>query len=330
MTHPSSRRWWIYPAVLLLLVGGWVVAMESGGRWSLFGEVWPAAVIMMGGSFVAGSTPAGGGAVAFPVFTKVLVIDAPVARTFGLMIQSIGMSMAGLFILSRGIPVAWKAIRLGLAGGLPGVVVGLLWLSAPDPYPRLLFTVVMGVFGVALVVSHWVIRWSPCPHTAELRDKHGSGWHLLALGFAGGWLAGQVGSGTDLLLFMALTLAFGLHERHAIPTTVIVMAVVSIAGSLVLVVAGDATVEAALPYWWVSVPVVACGAPLGAWVASWVAREFILVALLVLIVLEMVSTTVLVGWTTPSLALGGGIGLGAAGYFAWMLRRRHAALGGRP
>jgi uncharacterized membrane protein YfcA len=325
----SSILWWVYPVALLLLVSAWVCLMHAGGRWDLFREGWPAAVTMVAGSFVAGSTPAGGGAVAFPVLTKGLSIESEVARSFGLMIQSIGMSMASLFIVSRGIPVAWRAIRLGLAGGIPGLVVGLLFLPAPEPYPRLLFTVVMAVFGVALVVSHWGIRWSPCPHTARLTGEQGGSWHLVALGLAGGYVSSQVGSGIDLLLFMGLTLAFGLHERHAVPTTVIAMAVLSVVGTAVLILSGDPTVGQALPYWWVSVPVVACGAPLGAWVVARAPRHAVIVSLLGLIFLEIVSTTLIVGWSASTLGLGFGVGLGAAVYFAWMLHRRHATLGKR-
>ncbi len=51
---------------------------------------------MVFGSFVAGSTAAGGGAVSFPVFTKLLHIPADEARTFGLLIQSVGMTMASV------------------------------------------------------------------------------------------------------------------------------------------------------------------------------------------------------------------------------------------
>ncbi|MEM0897455.1 MAG: sulfite exporter TauE/SafE family protein [Verrucomicrobiota bacterium] len=327
MTSPTKTpRRWIYPAALALLVVIWAVAMQAGDRWQFFEESWPAAVTMVGGSFVAGSTPAGGGVVAFPVFTKGLQIESEVARTFSLLIQTVGMGMATLFILSRGIPVAWRAIRLGLIGGIPGLLLGLAWLPAPAPFPRLLFTVVMAVFGLAVIISHWIIRWSPCPHTAELDPQRRGTWHLAVLGFVGGYVASQVGSGVDLLLFMGLTLAFGLHERHAIPTTVVTMAIISGLGSLALVLGGHTTVTAALPYWWVSVPVVACGAPLGAWVAARAPRDAIVIALLCLIALEVTSTTLLVGWMEHGISLGAGVAVTAALYFGWMLHRRHAAL----
>jgi uncharacterized membrane protein YfcA len=191
----------------------------------------------------------------------------------------------------------------------------------------LIFTVVTVAFGIALAVSHWIIRWSPCPNSAELHDEHGGGWHLLLLGFAGGYVSSQVGSGVDLLLFMGLTLAFGLHERHAIPTTVIVMAAVSLVGTATLLLRGDPTVASALPTWWASAPVVACGAPLGAWVAARTPRGLIVSALLILIALEMISTSLLVGWSRTSASFGLVVGLAAMGYFGWMLHRRHATLG---
>ena len=63
------------------VLGVWLVYVTASGQWGRVGDHWASAVTMVFGSFVAGSTPQGGGAVAFPVFTKVLDIDASVART---------------------------------------------------------------------------------------------------------------------------------------------------------------------------------------------------------------------------------------------------------
>ena len=54
------------------------------------------ALTMAVGSFVAGGTALGGGAVAFPAMTKVLAIEPVTAKTFSLAIQSFGMSAAAL------------------------------------------------------------------------------------------------------------------------------------------------------------------------------------------------------------------------------------------
>jgi hypothetical protein len=58
-------------------------------------------LIMVLGAFVAGLTPEGGGAVAFPVLSVFFSVDRILARDFSLMIQNIGMTSASIFILSN-------------------------------------------------------------------------------------------------------------------------------------------------------------------------------------------------------------------------------------
>ena len=61
---------------------------------------WYYAAMMVAGAFVAGFTPEGGGAVAFPVLNVFLHVDRVLARDFSMMIQSVGMTSASVFILS--------------------------------------------------------------------------------------------------------------------------------------------------------------------------------------------------------------------------------------
>ena len=72
----------------------WLVYVTTAGHWGRVQEHVVAAITMIAGGFVAGSTPQGGGAVAFPVFTKALDVPAETARSFSLCIQAIGMSTA--------------------------------------------------------------------------------------------------------------------------------------------------------------------------------------------------------------------------------------------
>ena len=101
--------------------------MAVSDSWNLFTEFWPVSLTMTMGSFVAGATADGGAAIAFPVFTKELSIPHEDARTFGLMIQSVGMSMAALVIIVRRVPIlprvilwsrsaAWSANSSGRSG----------------------------------------------------------------------------------------------------------------------------------------------------------------------------------------------------------------------
>ncbi|OAD19453.1 Permease [Candidatus Thiomargarita nelsonii] len=53
---------------------------------------------MIFGSMIAGGTAMGGGAVAFPVFTKILDITPHDAKVFSLAIQGIGMTAASVTI----------------------------------------------------------------------------------------------------------------------------------------------------------------------------------------------------------------------------------------
>lgn len=105
----------------------WFVLFHQFNQLSFLIEHWYYPAIMVAGAFVAGVTPEGGGAVAFPVLNIFLNIDRTMARDFSLMIQSIGMTSASIFILSHKantlktykpllvfIPVAFAGFVLGM------------------------------------------------------------------------------------------------------------------------------------------------------------------------------------------------------------------------
>jgi uncharacterized membrane protein YfcA len=303
MSRLDRIRLLTYPILLVLLLAAWATWMTVSGSWPLFREWWPVSVTMAFGSFVAGSTAAGGGAVAYPVFTKILHIPSVEARTFGLMIQSVGMTMASVVILTRRIPVIPSVIVWASVGGVLGQILGIFWVQLPGSYPRVLFTAVTATFGVALVISRWVLRANP-RETVDLTTPMRR-FRFVAVGVVGGVVAANVGSGIDLLTFMVLTLEFGVCERISTPTTVVIMAINSLAGFAALGTTGR--VGIVWSYWLCAVPIVAVGAPLGAWFASRVHRDVIIRFLLVLIFAELVTTLALVrieGRTWTLVAIG--------------------------
>src|SRR5437868_3116552 len=91
----SLRNWKIYCASFL---GIWAVLVFALGLWPRLLEHWRMAVVMIFGSLVAGSTPMGGGTVAFPILVLVFGQAPANARNFGLMIQAVGMTSAMIFI----------------------------------------------------------------------------------------------------------------------------------------------------------------------------------------------------------------------------------------
>lgn len=288
----ARRRRLIYPALVCIIYAIWAAYMSFSNSWGLFREYWPASLTMVLGSFVAGATAEGGGAVAFPVFTKVLHLAPTDARTFSLMIQSFGMGMASLFIITRKIRILPRVVAWVSLGGVLGHVLGTYWVQVPNPYPKVLFTFVTTAFGCALFLSTYIHKWKPLPSM----PGWGPRYRLLffALGILGGTFAAQVGSGIDVITFMVLTLAFGVDERVSTPTTVIIMAINSWVGFFLHgVISRD--IGPMWNYWLVAVEVVIIGAPLGAFIVSKANRYFVINFILTLISLELVTTL----WLVP-------------------------------
>ncbi|GAA5480322.1 hypothetical protein Hhel01_03847 [Haloferula helveola] len=291
--------------------------MSIGDAWHLFATRWPMALTMVFGSFVAGSTPAGGGAVAYPVFTKMLSVPTGDAALFGLMIQAVGMNMAALFILTRGIRINRNVLGWTVLGAVPGVMAGLAFVELPANVPRLAFSSLLFAFALALYRSHWKRRHIPEPEIVGWTRRDGIRFALL--GVLGGVVASQLGSGADMLCFMLMTLGYGLDERVAVPTSVVTMAVVSAFGFAFRLLMPQ-PIGVVWEYWAVAAPVVAVGAPFGAWVASRVKGGAILVFVFVLVVVELTTTAILVPVDAPRGVMLVAV-LAVAAVWFWRLRR---------
>ncbi len=284
-----SGRFYVSSAVALLLL--WVVLMTYNLQWPWISQHWPISLTMTLGSFIAGATPQGGAAVAFPVFTKVLHITAENSRTFGFMIQSVGMSMAALYIWSKGITILPRVVFWAVVGGVIGVTLGTFWIVLPNPYPRVLFSLAAAIFGLTLLLLRWQLPAEDYPSAPP--GKTAQAFFVTGAGIVGGIFAAQTGSGVDLAVFIVLTLAFGINEKIATPTSVVIMGLVSLYGFSLQALTGKIPAMV-WQWWWVAFPVVIFGAPFGAWFASRVQREWLLGLILILILLEFVSTLYLI------------------------------------
>ncbi|MEM7602225.1 MAG: TSUP family transporter [Verrucomicrobiota bacterium] len=322
-------RIFLYPIALFLLTATWVVYVTLTKQWPLMVDHWEQALTMVFGSFVAGSTPAGGGAVAFPVFTKLLGVDVSVARDHSLMIQSIGMVMASIFIFSRRIPVYLSVIVWALPAGVVGFLIGSQF-QTEGLAGKSVFSSILLVFGVAYALAHWVLRFQP---TWEFTRTGPSSRILkLIVGFLGGWIVSIAGSGIDLICFILMVIGFGLDERRAVPTTVVIMASLSVIGTVFRLMQSDENpiTSITFQYWLVCVPVVAVGAPLGALVVSKINRLVLIWAVLFLVAVDVVTTigqfvtepATLQDWTVfASSVMGASLGIGFL-----VLKRHRAAL----
>lgn len=298
-SEKSTRRW-IYPTLLGIIYILWFSYMFGANRWELFQSYWPVSLTMTLGSFVAGATAEGGAAVAFPIFTKVLQIPSSDARTFGLMIQAVGMTMAGVMIYVQRVKTVPRVIIWVTLGGILGQLIGTYLFVIPNPYPKILFTFVATAFGIAMIISRWFIDWSPRRDLPAWNNRYRT--LFFVVGVLGGSFAAQTGSGIDMLTFIVLTLAFGINEKISTPTTVVIMGLNSVVGFFLHgVVSQD--IGIAWNYWLVAVPIVILGAPFGAYIASKVNRDGIIKFLLFLIGLELVTTIWLIPFTGTQIIL---------------------------
>ena len=254
---------------------------------------WRAAVTMIFGSMVAGGTSMGGGAVAFPVFTKILHVSPNEAKVFSLAIQSIGMSAASLTIVAMKTKVEWRFIRWASLGGIPGIVLSSSFLSPilPPDIIKFSFTMMVFSFGIVLFVLN---------HTNRNRNLTIPFWgkreQIVSLvgGFWGGIVSGLIGSGMDLVGFSIVVLLFGLCEKVSTPTSVILMAINAVVGLLFhQSLVGD-FVEPITNYWLAAVPVVVVGAPAGAMLCNLMRRKTITRILMSLILIELISSFLLI------------------------------------
>jgi uncharacterized membrane protein YfcA len=126
-------RLWPFLLWLAVFYAVWLYLLHSGGHWPELLEHWGIAVAMALGSYVAGSTPMGGGTVGFPILVLLFDEPAQLGRDFGFAIQSIGMVSATVFILCRRQPLEWPMLRAALAGSLLGTPLGILWVAPVVP-----------------------------------------------------------------------------------------------------------------------------------------------------------------------------------------------------
>ena len=284
----------------LLVWAGWLIF----GRGLAFHHLltdWKVALTMAFGSLVGGGTSEGGGAIAFPIFSKLLQIAPRDARNFSLAIQSVGMGAASLSILYLRIPTERRALFYAGIPGVLGVIFGAYFVApfVPPVFVRTSFTVLVSSMGVALLLVNReksVLRNEQMPIFGTSEKSV-----LIAAGFLGGVVSALVGTGENSVIFMVMVLLFRVSEKIVTPTTVILMTMVTIPGFLLHVFVLRDFTPAVMGYWLAAVPIVAVGAPLGASLCSHMKRRAIVLLLLFLIALEFLSTLLLVPMSRPVL-----------------------------
>ncbi len=278
-------------AIILFI---WLIYMDINQQWYLFKENWFMSITMIAGSFIAGASSEGGGAVAFPVMTLIYQIQPDIARNFSLAIQSIGMTAASYIILRNRYPVEWKYLIPVSIGGLFGMVLGTLYLVPllPAAYVKMLFVAFWLSFGLVLFYVNQISRRNVVVRLPILTTN---GNLILGLiGMAGGSLSAILGSGIDIFSFSYVTMRYQLSEKVATPTSVIIMAINSVFGFLLhkLILNDFGTIE--FHYWLVCIPVVIIGAPIGARFINARTRKFVADFLYLIILIQFIGAFIII------------------------------------
>ena len=281
----------------------WLILMVSGDRWGLFIDNYWMTLTMVFGSFIAGATSEGGGAVAFPVMTMVFKIRPDIARDFSLMIQSVGMTAASFTIWRLRVPVESRAIVYGSLGGAAGVIVGVEVLSPrlSPPYAKMFFTSFWLAFAVALFLMNRMRDRELHRRIAAFSSSQRLG--LVGAGVIGGMVSGITGSGLDIVTFSLLVLAFRIDEKVGTPTSVVLMAFNAVVGFLWR--AGFSATPIAAEcwgYWYVCIPVVVVGAPVGAWFIKSRPRSVVVGFLYISIAIQFIAALLIVPQTATLVA----------------------------
>jgi uncharacterized membrane protein YfcA len=283
----ASRRSQLLPFIfwLILFYLGWLTLVFAGGYLEVVSAHWPMAAAMAVGSYVAGSTPMGGGTVGFPVLVLLLDLPATLGRDFSFAIQSVGMTSASIYILCKRQELEWPMLRAALLGALLGTPLGIVFVAplASDLFIKLLFASMWCSFGLLHLrrINEITSYEGMTPHDISFDHKVG-----FAVGLLGSLsIASITGVGIDMMIYMVLVLWCHADLKIAIPTSVVLMAFTSLIGVVAKVALGDIQ-AGTFENWLAAAPVVAVGAPFGAMVVSRIGRRPTLIIVSILCVLQ--------------------------------------------
>lgn len=304
--HRMLRRlmpfwWWLF-----WFYCAWATIILVGGLWHQVVAHWPIAAAMAAGSYVAGSTPMGGGTVGFPILVLLFDQPASLGRNFSYCVQSIGMSSATVFLLANRSVIAWRFLGLCLLGSMVSLPLTAVFLVplVPDVAIKLLFACIWAGFGVMTLYK--LRDFVRAHHVPRCRDRLGICLGL-ASGLIGGVATGLTGVGIDMILYSLLILVYRSDLRVAIGTSVMIMAINSLMGVLISGSMGRLSPEV-FYNWLAAAPIVALGAPLGAMMMAIIPRTTTLFFVSVLCLLQFVWTCwqerLALGWWGLVAALG--------------------------
>lgn len=288
------RRFIVGFSMPIIAVGIWFSCMLYFDLFSNYIENWPIALAMILGSFIAGSTPVGGGTIGYPVMVLFFSVSSYVGCDFALAIQSVGMGMASYVIIMNRDKVAWNVIGVTFIGGILGFVIGSeISYLIPINFIKITFAVLW--IGIIL---HNIFNKPKQSDVIDTDESKINNYLVLAIGITGGLLASLIGTGIDMLVFVMMTYHFNFGYKIALRTSIVIMTAISIFGimyrGLFIGFPSKEHMDQLFNLWIVCVPVVAIGAPLGAIVIRNVKEKSLKFLLYAVVICQIIGSYLLI------------------------------------
>lgn len=279
----KSKIWtaWYFSALAV-----WAVLFAVYNSIQFLIEHWYYPAMMFAGAFVAGFTPEGGGAVAFPVLSVFLHVDRVLARDFSMMIQSIGMTSASIWILTHKDTDRsdYQPCFVIVPVCILGTVLGFMYLQKIPVY------IIQALF-LSLSATFVTAYYFSAHRGTQTRLSIKSNLDIFYLGallIVGGMVSSLFGTGGDILLYMFLITRFNMTAKIAVRISIVLQACVSIFGFCYRAFIDHGLTNYQIKTWMCAYPVVLFMAPFGAYILARLHVDWMLRGIIALNIFQLV------------------------------------------
>ena len=156
--HVRHRKLLSFLIPVVLIECTWLLYAAITDSWTIFTETahglqrWVLSLAFILASMIAGASAAGGQSVAFPIMTLGFNILPSVARDFGYMVQSVGISAAAFSIIFMRIRLEYKSVVYCSIGGIVGIIISLEYISKwiPPEFAKMYYVSIWFAFAFNL------------------------------------------------------------------------------------------------------------------------------------------------------------------------------------
>lgn len=275
----------LIPVAISILAGGlWLIYLPSFYQ-DFVHQFYYMPFLGIVAATVANTTPAAAGIVYFPVLTRLQVLPITAVR-YNLMIQAYGMGLGTLkwYLVNKRLFIA-KVIPVCLLGGMIGVYLSICVFPIQNPEMLMLFFNFVAFLLTQIIFASILFKKQYPNVTLDLSLRNIC--ILLAFSFIGGLVTGWIGFGIDTIFYFILTVVFHINPAIAIITSISLMALLSVFGTVLNALLFQLPVS----LWFAAIPgVTLAGLFLASFIAVRIGAKNVLILFTVLLSLDFISS----------------------------------------